>query len=164
MSFGSERIEGGCACGQVRYLVKAMPFVVHACHCSLCQTQIGGPHAVNALLEAENVELLSGQLEKTTVPTPSGSGQVIVRCQNCKVAVWSSYLKSPRGEKLRFLRVGTLDIPALMPPDVHIHTSAKVPWYVIPPDHYAVDSMYERGAVWSEDARQRYEDWVAAMA
>ncbi|KAH6682279.1 glutathione-dependent formaldehyde-activating [Plectosphaerella plurivora] len=51
-------LEGGCACGYVRYRVNRAPLVIHCCHCTACQRETGGPFAINAIIEAEHVELL----------------------------------------------------------------------------------------------------------
>ena len=38
------------------------------------------------------------------------------------------------GNAVRFIRVGTLDEPDRLPPDIHIFTSSKQPWVVLPPN------------------------------
>ena len=105
-----ETFEGGCACRQVRYRMKGRPFFVHCCHCSWCQRETGSAFAVNAMVEADRVELLSGAPERVDTPSLSGKGQIILRCPNCRVALWSHYAGS--GETVCFMRVGTLDEPA----------------------------------------------------
>ncbi|MCR8723485.1 GFA family protein [Frigidibacter sp. ROC022] len=149
--------EGGCACGAVRYRVTSGPLIVHACHCLLCQRQTGSSNAVNALIEADRVILRSGEIEQVLLDTPSGNGQRIARCRSCKVAVWSNYLINKLDDNLRFLRVGTLDDPGLMPPDVHIFTRSKQPWYVIDPDTLAVARFYDQDTTWSKRSRQRLQ-------
>ena len=84
--------DGGCACGHVRYRMKSQPLIVHCCHCSWCQRQNGSAFAVNALIEADQVSLLQGNVVDVTVPSPSSKGQKISRCPNCQVALWSYYL------------------------------------------------------------------------
>jgi len=152
---------GGCTCGQVRYEVKAKPLVVHACHCRWCQRQTGGPHVINALYEAELVTQTEGETETIETDSPSGRGQSIVRCPQCRVAVWSHYYFGGLKERIAFLRVGTLDNPDLMPPDVHIFTSTKMPWYVLPPEHQAVEEYYDRDTTWSPESNARFAAWLA---
>lgn len=147
--------EGGCACGAMRYRVTSEPLVVQACHCRLCQRQTGSSNVVNAQIEADRVILLSGQIEETLLDTPSGHGQRVARCASCKVAVWSNYLATRQDDHLRFLRVGTLDDPALMPPVVHIYTETKQPWYVLDEATKAVPRYYKRDTIWSEASLQR---------
>ncbi len=162
MSDEIETHEGGCTCGHVRYGVRARPLIVHACHCTWCQRQTGGPHVINALYETELVELTRGEVENVTVPSPSGEGQTIARCPKCRVAVWSHYHIGGLRESVKFLRVGTLDNPGLMPPDVHIFTSTKLPWYVIPEDHDAVEEFYDYDTTWSSDSKARFQTWRGA--
>ncbi len=151
--------EGGCTCGEVRYRALSMPLIVHACHCRWCQRQTGAPHALNAVFESDRIEVTRGAVEEVTVASPSGAGQIIARCPTCRIALWSNYLSSALREHLRFLRVGTLDNPDLMGPDVHIYTSAKMPWYVIPEGHLAVDEFYDLGATWSPESLARMAAW-----
>ena len=149
--------DGGCACGYVRYRVKSEPLIVHCCHCSWCQRQNGSAFAVNALIEADRVELLLGDVVDVTVPSPSGKGQKISRCPKCQVAVWSYYLVmyGGIGELVRFIRVGTLDEPGRLPPDVHIYTAAKPDWLQLPEGALAFDEFYVIDEVWSQESLER---------
>jgi hypothetical protein len=63
------------------------------------------------------------------VPTDSGRPHEIYRCPSCEVAVWNVYSDI---SKLRFVRVGTLDEPAALAPDVHIYVRSKLPWVTLP--------------------------------
>lgn len=51
-------MDGGCACGLVRYRVHARPLIVHCCHCTSCQRETGSAFAVNAIVESSLVTLL----------------------------------------------------------------------------------------------------------
>ena len=157
--------DGGCACGHVRYRVHCEPLVVHCCYCSWCQRQNGSAFAVNALVEADRVEILQGDVTDIPVPSPSGKNQKISRCPKCQVAVWSYYLvmRGGLGEFVRFIRVGTLDDPGRMPPDVHIYTSSKQPWVTLPPDALTVDEFYETDEVWSKESLDRIAALRAAV-
>jgi hypothetical protein len=104
---------------------------VNCCHCRWCQRETGAAFAVNALIETDRVVLLKGNVEATETPSHSGKGQRIMRCSVCKIALWSHYGR--RGDKLAVLRVGTLDNPDAYPPGVHIWTSSKQPWVILPP-------------------------------
>lgn len=149
--------EGGCSCGHVRYRVTSEPMIVHCCHCSWCQRQNGSAFAVNALIEADRVELLAGDVEELTLPSPSGKGQTIARCPKCRVAVWSNYYMGGLKDRVRFIRVGSLDDPNLMPPDVHIFTSSKQTWVMLPPQAEAVQDFYDVNATWALENLKRLE-------
>ncbi|MEW9919999.1 GFA family protein [Marimonas sp. MJW-29] len=157
-----ENCEGGCTCGHVRYRVSSEPMIVHCCHCSWCQRQSGSAFAVNALIEADRVELTSGAVEEITVPSPSKKGQTIARCPNCRVAVWSNYHMGGLKDRVRFIRVGSLDDPNLMPPDVHIFTSTKQNWVILPPMDKAAEQFYDVNTTWSPDSLERLDALFAA--
>ena len=121
----ADDLEGGCACGAVRYRLGSAPMFVHCCHCRDCQRQTGSAFVLNALIETDRISLLSGDPAPVAVPTDSGRPHEIYRCPACQTALWSDYGGRPA---LRFVRVGTLDEPAALPPDVHIFTRSKLPW------------------------------------
>lgn len=149
--------DGGCACGYVRYRMESQPLIVHCCHCSFCQRQTGSAFAVNALIEADRVQILRGDVIDAEVPSPSGANQRISRCPNCQVALWSYYLVLYRGlgDFIRFIRVGTLDDPGRLAPDVHIYTSSKQSWVVLPSDALSVEEYYVTKKVWPAESLKR---------
>ena len=120
------------------------PMFVHCCHCTDCQRQTGTAFVLNALIEADRVELLSGDPEPFAMPTDSGRPHRVFRCPDCGTAVWSEYGGLT---KLRFVRVGTLDDPTALPPDVHIFTRSKLPWITLPQDVPAFEVYYSSEAV-----------------
>ena len=132
--------QGRCTCGAVHYRLGADPIVVHCCHCSWCQHDSGTAFALNAVIETDQIELLQGQPERVETPSASGRGQMVLRCAACWVALWSHYAGA--GERAAFVRVGTLDNPGAAPPDVHIFTSSKQPWVVIPDGAEAYATFY----------------------
>jgi hypothetical protein len=131
----------------------APPMIVHCCHCTSCQTETGTAFALNALVEAERVELLAGEPELVVTPSESGKGQTIWRCPDCRVALWSTY--GGAGEAIRFVRVGTLDAPAECPPDIHIYTRSKLPWVLLPEGTPAVEAYYDSGTTWPQASLDR---------
>lgn len=155
--------EGGCTCGQVRYRLLADPLIVHGCHCTLCQKQSGAAYAVNALIEEEHVDLISGTIRDNHVATSSGAGQTITRCAECGVAVWSKYHAMPKvGNYILFIRAGTLDLPATAPPDVHIYTTSKQPHVLLSGETPVFEGFYDVRKVWSADSLGRYSRIVSA--
>jgi hypothetical protein len=129
------------------------PLFVNCCHCRWCQRETGSAFVINAMIEASRVELLSGEPEIVHTPSNSGRGQDIARCPTCRVAVWSHY--GGAGSKVSFIRVGTLDEPDRLPPDVHIFTDSKQPWVILPPDRPAVAEYYDRNALWPAESLER---------
>ena len=151
----SSALEGGCACGRIRYRLASMPMFVHCCHCRDCQRQTGSAFVINALIETDRVEKLKGETEAVLVPTDSGRPHVIHRCPTCKVAVWSHY---GGRQALSFVRVGTLDEPFRLPPDVHIYTRSKLPWVALPADVPACEAYYDPKTLWPAESLARRKE------
>ena len=145
--------DGGCTCRHVRYRMTTKPLFVHCCHCRWCQRETGSAFALNALIEADRVQLLAGEVEVVDTPSASGKGQKISRCPRCRVAVWSNYAGA--GDRMRFVRVGTLDEPDRLPPEIHIFTASKQPWVVLPPGAAAVEEYYPASKHWPAESLER---------
>ena len=147
-------LEGGCTCRAVRYRMTSRPIFVHCCHCRWCQRETGASFALNAMIEADRVVLLKGSPEVVNTPSNSGKGQKIARCPNCRIALWSNYAGA--GDEIRFVRVGTLDEPDRLPPDIHIFTESKQPWVVLPEGAPAVPQYYRRAERWPASSLARW--------
>jgi hypothetical protein len=149
----STTFDGGCACRTVRYRLASPPMFVHGCHCTSCQTETGSAFAVNALIEPDRVVLLAGAPEAVATPSESGRGQTIFRCPACRVALWSHY--GGAGDRIAFVRVGTLDEPGRLPPDVHIYTRSKLPWVRLPDGVPAAAAYYSSAELWPPASLER---------
>ncbi len=147
-------LTGGCTCAQVRYRLESTPLFVHCCHCRWCQRETGASFALNAMIEADRVTLLGAAPELLHTPSLSGRGQQIARCPSCRVAVWSHYAGS--GPSVSFVRVGTLDEPDRLPPDIHIFTASKQPWVLLPPGAVAVPEFYDAREHWPAQSLARW--------
>jgi hypothetical protein len=145
--------DGGCTCRAVRYRLTSAPLFVNCCHCRWCQRETGTAFALNAMIETDRVQLLSGVVEVVNTPTESGKGQKICRCPTCRVALWSHYAGA--GDAVSFVRVGTLDEPDRLPPGVHIFTASKQPWVVLPAGTPAVPEYYKASELWPAESLQR---------
>jgi hypothetical protein len=152
--------EGGCACGAVRYRLTSEPLFVHCCHCLNCQRQTGSAFVINLLIEADRVELSTGEPQPVDVPRDDGSAQRIFRCLSCQVAVFSDY----GWPELRFVRGGTLDEPSAVTPDVHIFTRSKLPWVALPDDTPAFDVYYDSKKLWPPASLERLDAILALRA
>lgn len=135
--------------------MRTEPLVVHCCHCRWCQRESGSAFALNALIEADHVANLGVDPEIIDTPSDSGLGQRIARCPACRVAVWSHYAGS--GPFIKFVRVGTLDRPDALPPDVHIFTASMQPWVRLPEGARAFLEYYDRAQVWKPRSLRRHE-------
>ena len=109
----TETLRGRCARGAVRYALRSRPMFVHCCHCRDCQRQTGSAFVLNALIETDRTVQEGGAIDPVAVPTDSSEPHRIFRCEQCQTALWSEY---GGVATLRFVRVGTLDAPAALPP------------------------------------------------
>ena len=147
-------LQGGCACGDVRYVLMRRPMFIHCCHCTWCQRETGSAFALNGLVETGEVALVRGAPDIVNTPSSSGAGQQIARCPACRIAVWSFYPEA--GMAVTFVRIGTLDRPGSCPPDLHIFTSSKLPWVELGSDTPFVAGYYLRSEYWPAASIERY--------
>jgi hypothetical protein len=148
----TDMLEGGCACGAVRYRLGSAPMFVHCCHCRDCQRQAGSAFAINALIEANRFTLLSGETAPSARPTDSGRPHLVHRCTTCGTALWSEY---GGRDTIRFVRVATLDDPTALTPDVHIYVRSKLPWVRLPDEVPAFEAYYDTRALWPAASLER---------
>jgi hypothetical protein len=124
---------------------------VNCCHCLNCQRQTGSAFVLNLLIEADRVELVSGEPHVVSAPRDDGSAQLISRCPTCEVAVWSEY----GGPEVLFVRAGTLDDPSWVEPGAHIFTRTRVPWVVLPESAPAFEVYYDSSTLWPPASLER---------
>jgi len=105
------------------------------------------------MIEASEVELLKGTPVQVMIPSNSGKGQKMTRCPECQITLWSNY--GGAGEALHFVRVGTLDDPDRVPPDIHIFTESKQPWVILGDEVPVVPRYYSAGKMWPPESLER---------
>ena len=152
----SSKHSGHCSCGSVKYHLTSDPIYVHCCHCRWCQRETGTAFALNALIETDRVIVETGSLEAVKIPTNSGKSQKIYRCSQCKIAIWSHYA-TPVGDKVSFVRIGTLDHPERIGPDIHIFTSSKQPWLELSDKVPVMQEFYDPKQYWPAQSLARYK-------
>src|SRR3954452_20543331 len=142
-------LEGGCACGAIRYKLTSTPLIVHACHCRDCQRLSGTAFATNIWIESKFVE--PGPTAPASFRLKAGSGQPheVFFCGCCGTTLWSCYHVVPWA---LFVRAGALEEPDAVKPDVHIYTRSKLPWLELPADTRAFDSSYRHEEVWPAES------------
>jgi len=153
-------LEGGCACGAIRYALTNTPMIVHACHCRDCQKLTGSAFVLNLWIERKFVEAREPEPVAFRVP-PGSSGKPhdVFRCASCGTALWSKYHAAP-GDTL-LVRVGTLDDPSAIEPPVHIFTRSKVPWLELPQGAQVFDAYYKTDEVWPPESLARWRQLFA---
>ena len=147
------KLEGGCACGSIRYKLTSDPLIVHACHCRDCQRITGSAFVINLWIEKKFVEASGPAPKSYRLAGGSGQHHDVFFCENCGTFLWSRYHGAP-GDAL-FVRAGTLDAPETVQPDVHIFTRSKLPWLELPPEARAFKTFYKIDDVWSAASMAR---------
>ena len=155
-------LEGGCVCGAVRYRLTAPPLIVHACHCRDCQKMTGSAFVLNMWIEKNCVETDHGAPKSFTLPAGSGKLHEVFYCGNCMTRLWSKYHAAP-GDTL-LVRVGTLDHPERVEPDVHIFTRSKLSWLQLPPGKPAFEAFYKIPDVWPAASQDRLRRNIAGQS
>jgi hypothetical protein len=146
------QLEGGCTCGVVRYRLASSPMFVNCCHCNWCQRETGGAFVINAIIETSRLEVTRGETLAVATPTESGTPQIIHRCPDCHVALWSHY----GGRTISaFVRAGTLDQPNAVKPDAHIFTRSKLPWVNLERGAPAFEVFYDMDVLWPAESLAR---------
>ena len=115
---------GQCACGAAAYELIAEPQMMALCHCRACQYVSGGSPAVVAIAPAGSFKLTRGELKAYW--RESDSGEMVDRnfCPECGTHVVSRLNDGP----FVAVKVGTLDEPLQLRPQMEIWTSEAPPW------------------------------------
>jgi len=148
-------MDGRCSCGEVAYRLTEAPLVVHACHCTWCQRESGSAFALNGMIESRFIEVTKGTPVARELPSASGKGQRVMACPSCGVALWGHYHGA--GLAFAYVKMGTLAATAGVVPDVHVYTSTKQDWVVIPEGMPAFDSFYRPSEIWRPDSYARFK-------
>jgi hypothetical protein len=112
---------------------------------------------LNMHIEATNVQLAptSGKPIAISSPSPSGAGQLITRCPECYTTIWSNY--AGFGPYVHCVRLGTLDEGDKkgLVPDIHIYTSTRAEWFILPKDAVQSEEFYDYDKVWAPESLER---------
>ena len=124
--------EGGCLCGALRYRVEGKPLDAGYCHCTMCQRSTGAtalawisfPVAAFAYIEGE-----------PTIYPSSAWGQRAF-CGRCGAQI--CFRGTAEDATTIEINAGGLDDPAAFPPDHHIFSADRIPWFETADDfpHY----------------------------
>ena len=128
-----------------------------------CQRECGTAYALNMMIEAENLTLLSSTAPtQHPIPSASGEGQIMFRCPMCLVVVWSQY--GGKSSPVRSIRVGTLDRSRDVKPGVHIYVSTKMEWIDLSKAECKVfEEYYKSEDAWGSDSLARKQEMAQKM-
>ncbi len=148
-------VQGGCVCGNLRFVLTDEPLFVQCCHCPRCRKLSGSVYGAHAIIESSKIQLLKGRPQPVRIPSNDHAGEKICCCPVCKTLLWVHLLEF--GDAVSYVNLGTLDEPQAFPPAFHLHIKAKLPWVDLPQEiaHSAGD--YDRQVVWPAESLKRLE-------
>jgi hypothetical protein len=120
----TDGLEGGCACGAVRYRLTSEPFDAGWCHCRICQLNSGAPAMVFASVPAGDLVWTRGG-DKVKSFSSTGFGHRSF-CGLCGTPFLMEVDHQP--ETVDF-SVATLDSPERVAPGYHIFWASRIAWF-----------------------------------
>jgi hypothetical protein len=134
------KLEGGCYCGQVRYIAEGDPMLKAQCHCRECQYISGGSPNMFVLMPPAGFSYTKGTPRQFTCSDLEGA---VTRefCAECGTHM----LTRRPGLSAVILKVGTLDDPGLYgSPQMAIFTIDKQAFHHIPEGMPAFERLPKR--------------------
>lgn len=120
---------GRCACGQITLQITGEPLAQRQCWCRQCQYVTGGGPAHNAMFRSEDTRI-EGAMQSRAYVADSGNTVTQWFCPACATPV---YAQSSARTHLRTVRMGVLDLPHALRPQMVIWTEQAPPWAVLDP-------------------------------
>lgn len=155
-------ITGSCVCATVRYRLLTSPLFCYACYCADCQKTTGSAfgHFVN--IEIYNISIISPTPPVLTAREKKpGVISGHVECPKCKTELWASH---GLADGIVDVRVGTLDFPSLMEPDIHTFVDSKVDWLTLPEGARTTAKGWPTKDLWPKSSLRRLEICKQRMA
>ena len=134
------KLEGGCYCGEVRYVAEGEPMRKGQCHCRECQFITGGAPNMFVVMPSAGFAYTKGapkQFARGDLETP------VTRefCPDCGTHLATR----PPGRPVIVVKVGTLDDPKLYGgPQMAIFTIDKQPFHQVPEGLPTFERMPQR--------------------
>ena len=122
MSDTTERYEGGCLCGAVRFAATGPPKGVYWCHCQSCRRHSGAPVSVFVNFERTAYTVTKGEItrfESTPGRTTRGF------CARCGSTLTCETVGLPTETHFH---VGAFDAAARLEPKRHVFAAERLPW------------------------------------
>lgn len=122
----SERHEGGCQCGRLRYRIEAPLQDIAHCHCSICRRSSGGILTTWVTIARDSFQWLSG------TPRAFASSASCTRyfCGDCGAHLALFTDLSP---DTLDVTIATLDEPEQAPANRHIWVGSRLSWLTVDP-------------------------------
>ncbi|KAF2745691.1 hypothetical protein M011DRAFT_426808 [Sporormia fimetaria CBS 119925] len=147
-------VHGGCTCTYIRYQLLRPPLFCYACHCVECQKSSGSAFASIATVEFDALSTLSSARPLLIPVSSSHRYKMLATCPRCRDVCWTWTNVSPATLDVR---IGTLDLPNLFAPDVHIFVGAMVDWIRLPEEVGKLKGDFEWREVYPRESVVRLE-------
>jgi len=122
-------ITGGCLCRAVRYSIDGAALQTRSCWCRVCQYIGAGSATINACFPSAALTV-SGEMRDYSMVADSGAVAHRRFCPTCGTHLFSASEARPH---LVFVRVGSLDEPEGVHPDMTIWTASAPSWACFDP-------------------------------
>ncbi len=123
MNDTSEKHEGGCLCGAVRYMFRGAPEYSSHCHCRSCQKAAGAGYITWCGLNPDNFEVTKGQI--TFCATSPGVQRGF--CGRCG----TSLTYAGEGWDTMGITTATFDDPGIGKPTSNVYLEHQLPWVAL---------------------------------
>jgi len=123
------KFTGGCQCGAIRYEVTGAPKRLVVCHCSNCQRQSGSAFGMTVVVSEADFRLTKGNLKTYASKSAAGREKLGTFCPECGTRI---YHKLELRKGAVSVKPGTLDDTSWLKPEMHLWTSRKQPWVIVP--------------------------------
>lgn len=123
----TETMDGGCACGAIRYRIAVVPTDAGFCHCRLCQRTTGAAVVASASVPIDAFEYLQGE---PTVYASSTWGERRF-CGRCGAQLEYRRADAPKTVEINS---ATLDDPSRLRPAWHVWYADRFPGIEIADD------------------------------
>jgi len=124
-------IEGGCACGAVRFRISGDLIGSGACHCRACQYAAGGAPTYVVLAPAAGFAVTKGEPKVYYSKGDSGADVGRAFCPDCGTPLYS--MAADGSMPFMPVKVGALDDPSVHSPQIHLYVSEAQPWHQMAP-------------------------------
>ena len=125
-------INGGCACGAIRYECSAAPLAMLRCHCRDCQRATGGGHASYVILPAESFRLTRGSPRYHFTESVAMGLQRRGFCAECGSRLTAGE-KAEGGSPIVAIHAAGLDDPGAFQSQMDVWVSDAQPWASMDP-------------------------------
>jgi hypothetical protein len=117
----TDLLTGGCACGAVRYALRATPYDTGWCHCRLCQRSSGAPAVVFTTIGVADFSISQGA-PATWRSTRFGERGFCAACGSLLT------IRVDFQPDTIDVAAATLDRPELVTPGFHIFCTDAIGW------------------------------------